>query len=381
MANNKKMLTISICIIMFILLLLLTLVYLILIKPTNEVISLNNEIQYNNIPKEQLGLDTVSRINIIYNYDVYSYDNAKIELSVTGEQANYLITLLKNYEYPDKSNFLSAVTGKYQIILSNGVEFLFDYTDSNDRICACIINGKRILTEMPNELQNFIVGIVNRTLETTKQLYSTDKITIKANNKEILLTDKLAVDEILEQCKFIYDTDVIENSALIFQVIFNENAILEIYENTNSAKLIYNNNQKYVKIPNYLKRYITKIINNYENNLKDTLTTNSITIEQNGKKVEIADTNIINNIITYFNYSDIGFGDGVEYNTLSENIQPQDITIYFDKVQIVILVDPNNGKITGGTSGHIIYPDKTVILMTLREDFIQYMQNLMEKNF
>lgn len=380
--QSKKV--IIICIIVFLLLVILIGCYILLNKrtDTNPVNTLDVEqIKYNYIPKEKLGFNIVDKITIMYNYDnssKYEESTKKLELAITGEQASSLIGLFNNYEYPDKNNVYYAVYGNYQIILSNGVEFLFDSTSigSDEIICECIIDGESTLTLMPKELQNIVVSMVNSVLENNSKIYSTDKVTIKQDNKNIVVNDKISVDYILEQCKFIYDVPETISQEAIYEIIFNENTSLHVYENTSTAKLRNNGTEIYVKIPAELTIHIEIILNNYNHNLNEILQTDIITIQQNGKIIEITDANAINDIITFLNYSDINYESSVDYNKLIANLQEYDIALDFGKVKLIILADSQG--ILDGTTGNLIHEDKTTNRMLMRKDFASYIENLLK---
>ena len=358
---------------LIIIILVIVLLYVMLGKASNEVSSINGmntKESYNIIPKEQFNLNNISRINIVYHYE-YTTDKT-LEISVTGEQANKCIQILDNYEYPDKSNLLLAIEGKYEVNLLNGTKFLFDDYSSLPIHGAYINNDKRMITEIPNELYTLISETVNSELEKIANIYNTNQITINTNDKKILVQDSIAINKYLEYCKYIYDIDTFDDTATpLFQIIFNTETKLDLYTKR-LGKLYCNNTEKYVKLPEKLIDFTETIINNYNNNIDNILDANIIKLQKNSNSIEITDLNTIEYIKDFIKYTKIYYNKEYNYEAIKNSISRQDIIISLGEVIIIIPISDNAILQTG----YILYPDKTAFPLDLNTEFISYIKSL-----
>ena len=183
------------------------------------------------LPKEIVEMEEPDKIKITYTYwpaeerfDIEITDKELITLiqeSVTDKK-------LKNYS----SSILLAVSGYYNVDLGNGVSFMFDNYDE-DGYVMLNNNGNQFLTAINPEILKQIEDKVDVVLAERASIFKTDKVTIKQGETAVEITEKTALEYILNQCKNVYSKKINyipEIKLPDYEMDFNNNIKIYLYK-------------------------------------------------------------------------------------------------------------------------------------------------------
>lgn len=258
------------------------------------------------LPKEEVEMEEVSQIKITYTY---RWQEESFDIEVTDEelvtliQENIADKKLKNYS----SSIGLAVLGEYNVDLSNGVSFMFDSYDE-DGFVMLNNNGKQFLTAINPEILKLIIEKVDVELTERASIFKTDKVTISQGENAVEITEKTALEYIINQCKNVYSKEIDYTPEIEepdYEIDFNNNIKLYIYKQNEQGWI-----EKDGKISEaYGLTTFDTIIENALNNIsekREIFTTNKITITDSNKSIEITDQDVIEKITTPLIYSNFG---------------------------------------------------------------------------
>ena len=261
------------------------------------------------LQKEIVEMEEPDKIKITYTYWPAE---EKFDIEITDKELIKLIQesiadkKLKNYS----SSILLAVSGYYNVDLDNGVSFMFDNYDK-DGYVMLNNNGNQFLTVIKPEILKQIVDKVDVVLAERASIFKTDKVTIKQGETAVEITEKTALEYILNQCKNIYSKKINympEIKLPDYEIDFNNNIKLYIYKKEDQGWLEQNDTT-------FEARGLTVFDTILENALtdmpqkKDMFTADKITIEDKNKSIEITDKDVIEKITTPLIYSTLGTPD------------------------------------------------------------------------
>ena len=264
------------------------------------------------LPKEIVEMEEPDKIKITYTYWPAE---EKFDIEITDKELIKLIQesiadkKLKNYS----SSILLAVSGYYNVDLGNGVSFMFDNYDK-DGYVMLNNNGNQFLTAIYPEILKKIVDKVDVVLAERALIFKTDKVTIKQGETAVEITEKTALEYILNQCKNVYSKKINyipEIKLPDYEMDFNNNIKLYIYKQEDQGWLEQNGTT-------FEARGLTVFDTILENALtdmpqkKDMFTTDKITIEDKNKSIEITDKDVIEKITTPLIYSTLRTPDWIK---------------------------------------------------------------------
>ena len=270
------------------------------------------------LSKETVEISNLEQIKITYKYDdVESFD-------ITTDEAELLkmIEELSNKKLVNYSSTLMlAVLGTYTVDLDDNIQIQFDNYDK-DGYVRIIYKDKSFLTKINPEILEKVIEIVDQELTERTKIFQTDKVTLsqKDNTNKITITEKTAVDYILEQCKNVYIKEINYLPSIVtpdYELDFNNDIILAIYKDNAKGWLLKDG----ILSEAYRVDTFENIIENaLEDNptKREMFSTDKITIEYKNKSIEITDNEQIEKITTPLIYSDIATPSWLEDHDITE---------------------------------------------------------------
>ena len=183
------------------------------------------------LQKESIKMEKPDKIKITYTY--YLQDE-KFDLDITDEELIQLIQeSINNKKLKDyTSTILLAIAGYYNVDLGNGISFMFDNYDK-DGYVMLNNNGNQFLTTINSEILKQVIEKVDVVLTKRASAFKTDKVTVNQGEKEVEITEKTALEYILNQSKNIYSKEIDFVPEIMqpdYEMDFNNNIKLYIYK-------------------------------------------------------------------------------------------------------------------------------------------------------
>ena len=270
------------------------------------------------LQKESIKMEKPDKIKITYTY--YLQDE-KFDLDITDEELIQLIQeSINNKKLKDyTSTILLAIAGHYNVDLGNGISFMFDNYDK-DGYVMLNNNGNQFLTTINSEILKQVIEKVDVVLTERASVFKTDKLTVKQGEKEVEITEKTALEYILNQSKNIYSKEIDFVPEIMqpdYEMDFNNNIKLYIYKQNAQGWMEKNGTifeaHGLTAFDTILENALTDIPQK-----KDMFTTDKITIEDKNKSIQITDRDIIEKITTPLIYSTLGTRDWLKDYDITE---------------------------------------------------------------
>ena len=191
------------------------------------------------LSKETVEISNLEQIKITYKYDdVESFDTTTDEAELLKMIEELSNKKLVNYS----STLMLAVFGTYTVDLDDNIQIQFDDYDK-DGYVRIIDKDKSFLTKINPEILEKVIEIVDQELTERTKIFETDKVTLsqKDNTNKITITEKTAVDYILEQCKNVYIKEINYLPSIVtpdYELDFNNDIILAIYKDNDKGWLL-----------------------------------------------------------------------------------------------------------------------------------------------
>lgn len=328
------------------------------------------------LPKENIKIEELENVTIKYTYD--GVEAESFEISTTDSELIEMIKEISNKKLANYSGSLMlAVLGKYTVDIGNDIQIQFDNYDE-DGYVRIVNKDNSFLTKINPDILKKVVDIVDKKLTENIKIFETDKITIsqKDNLEQIEITEKTAIDYLLEQCKNVYIKEVNYEPSIVtpdYQIDFNNNIVLNLYKENEKGWIFKDGilSEAYG-----LNTFETIIDNALENNetKREMFKTNSIVLTDNNKTIEITDTNSIEKITTPLIYSSIATPEWLETYDITDEYN-NGIKVKINDYEYLI-----PGKINGVTIGnrYIISEDGKISLCFPLVSIDEYINELLE---
>ena len=327
------------------------------------------------LPKETITIGNLENVTIKYTYD--GVESESFDISTTDSELIEMIKEISNKKLANYSGSLMlAVLGKYTVDLGDDIQIQFDNYDE-DGYVRIVNKDNSFLTKINPDILKKVVDIVDEKLTENIKIFETDKITIsqKDNLEQIEITEKTAIDYLLEQCKNVYIKEVNYEPSIVtpdYQIDFNNNIVLNIYKENEKGWIFKDGilSEAYG-----LNSFDTIIDNALENNetKREMFTTNLIVLTDNNKTIEITDTNSIEKITTPLIYSSIATPEWLENYDITDEYN-NGIKVKINDYEYLI-----PGKINGVTIGnrYIISEDGKISLCFPLVSIDEYINELL----
>ena len=327
------------------------------------------------LPKENIKIEELENVTIKYTYD--GVEAESFEISTTDSELIEMIKEISNKKLANYSGSLMlAVLGKYTVDLGDDTKIQFDNYDE-DGYVRIVNKDNSFLTKINPDILKKVVDIVDQKLTENIKIFETDKITIsqKDNLEQIEITEKTAIDYILEQCKNVYIKEVNYEPSIVtpdYQIDFNNNIVLNLYKENEKGWIFKDGilSEAYG-----LNSFDTIIDNALENNetKREMFTTNLIVLTDNNKTIEITDIDSIEKITTPLIYSSISTPEWLENYDITDEYN-NGIKVKINDYEYLI-----PGKINGVTIGnrYIISEDGKISLCFPLVSIDEYINELL----
>ena len=270
------------------------------------------------LPKRTVTIGDLENVVITYKYD----EEESFDITTEDAELIKMIEEISNKRLVDHSSQIGlAYLGYYKVDLGNDVSFTFDNYD-DDGFVFITDKDRTFLAKIEPRILEKVMDIVDQELTERTKIFQTDKVTLsqKDNTNKIEITEKTAVDYILEQCKNVYIKEINYLPSIVtpdYELDFNNDIILAIYKDNAKGWLLKDG----ILSEAYRVDTFENII---ENALEDNQTkremfsTDKITIEYKNKSIEITDNEQIEKITTPLIYSDIATPSWLEDYDITE---------------------------------------------------------------
>lgn len=270
------------------------------------------------LPKRTVTIGDLENVVITYKYD----EEESFDITTEDAELIKMIEEISNKRLVDHSSQIGlAYLGYYKVDLGNDVSFTFDNYD-DDGFVFITDKDRTFLAKIEPRILEKVMDIVDQELTERTKIFQTDKVTLsqKDNTNKIEITEKTAVDYILEQCKNVYIKEINYLPSIVtpdYELDFNNDIILAIYKDNAKGWLLKDG----ILSEAYRVDTFENII---ENALEDNQTkremfsTDKITIEYKNKSIEITDNEQIEKITTPLIYSDIATPSWLEDHDITE---------------------------------------------------------------
>ena len=270
------------------------------------------------LPKRTVTIGDLENVVITYKYD----EEESFDITTEDAELIKMIEEISNKRLVDHSSQIGlAYLGYYKVDLGNDVSFTFDNYD-DDGFVFITDKDRTFLAKIEPRILEKVMDIVDQELTERTKIFETDKVTLsqKDNTNKIEITEKTAVDYILEQCKNVYIKEINYLPSIVtpdYELDFNNDIILAIYKDNAKGWLLKDG----ILSEAYRVDTFENII---ENALEDNQTkremfsTDKITIEYKNKSIEITDNEQIEKITTPLIYSDIATPSWLEDHDITE---------------------------------------------------------------
>ena len=270
------------------------------------------------LPKRTVTIGDLENVVITYKYD----EEESFDITTEDAELIKMIEEISNKRLVDHSSQIGlAYLGYYKVDLGNDVSFTFDNYD-DDGFVFITDKDRTFLAKIEPRILEKVMDIVDQEITERTKIFETDKVTLsqKDNTNKITITEKTAVDYILEQCKNVYIKEINYLPSIVtpdYELDFNNDIILAIYKDNAKGWLLKDG----ILSEAYRVDTFENII---ENALEDNQTkremfsTDKITIEYKNKSIEITDNEQIEKITTPLIYSDIATPSWLENHDITE---------------------------------------------------------------
>ena len=270
------------------------------------------------LPKRTVTIGDLENVVITYKYD----EEESFDITTEDAELIKMIEEICNKRLVDHSSQIGlAYLGYYKVDLGNDVSFTFDNYD-DDGFVFITDKDRTFLAKIEPRILEKVMDIVDQELTERTKIFQTDKVTLsqKDNTNKITITEKTAVDYILEQCKNVYIKEINYLPSIVtpdYELDFNNDIILAIYKDNAKGWLLKDG----ILSEAYRVDTFENIIENaLEDNptKREMFSTDKITIEYKNKSIEITDNEQIEKITTPLIYSDIATPSWLEDYDITE---------------------------------------------------------------
>ena len=270
------------------------------------------------LPKRTVTIGDLENVVITYKYD----EEESFDITTEDAELIKMIEEISNKRLVDHSSQIGlAYLGYYKVDLGNDVSFTFDNYD-DDGFVFITDKDRTFLAKIEPRILEKVMDIVDQELTERTKIFQTDKVTLsqKDNTNKITITEKTAVDYILEQCKNVYIKEINYLPSIVtpdYELDFNNDIILAIYKDNAKGWLLKDG----ILSEAYRVDTFENIIKNalQDNQTKrEMFATDKITIEYKNKSIEITDNEQIEKITTPLIYSDIATPSWLEDHDITE---------------------------------------------------------------
>ena len=327
------------------------------------------------LPKENIKIEELENVTIKYTYD--GVEAESFEISTTDSELIEMIKEISNKKLPNYSGSLMlAVLGKYTVDIGNDIQIQFDNYDK-DGYVRIVNKDNSFLTKINPDILKKVVDIVDKKLTENIKIFETDKITIsqKDNLEQIEITEKTAIDYLLEQCKNVYIKEVNYEPSIVtpdYKIDFNNNIVLNIYKENEKGWIFKDGILSEAYGLNSFDTIIDNVLENNETK-REMFTTNLIVLTDNNKTIEITDIDSIEKITTPLIYSSISTPEWLENYDITDEYN-NGIKVKINSYEYLI-----PGKINGVTIGnrYIISEDGKISLCFPLVSIDEYINELL----
>lgn len=325
------------------------------------------------LPKRTVTIGDLENVVITYKYD----EEESFDITTEDAELIKMIEEISNKRLVDHSSQIGlAYLGYYKVDLGNDVSFTFDNYD-DDGFVFITDKDRTFLAKIEPRILEKVMDIVDQELTERTKIFQTDKVTLsqKDNTNKITITEKTAVDYILEQCKNVYIKEINYLPSIVtpdYELDFNNDIILAIYKDNAKGWLLKDG----ILSEAYRVDTFENII---ENALEDNQTkremfsTDKITIEYKNKSIEITDNEQIEKITTPLIYSDIATPSWLEDYDITEEYNGG-IKVKINNYEY--LIPGKKGDVTIGNR-YIISQDEEISLCFPLKSIDSYINELL----
>lgn len=327
------------------------------------------------LPKENIKIEELENVTIKYTYD--GVEAESFEISTTDSELIEMIKEISNKKLANYSGSLMlAVLGKYTVDIGNDIQIQFDNYDE-DGYVRIVNKDNSFLTKINPDILKKVVDIVDQKLTENIKIFETDKITIsqKDNLEQIEITEKTAIDYLLEQCKNVYIKEVNYEPSIVtpdYQIDFNNNIVLNLYKENEKGWIFKDGILSEAYGLNTFETIIDNVLENNKTK-REMFTTNSIVLTDHNKTIEITDKDSIEKITTPLIYSSIAIPEWLETYDITDEYN-NGIKVKINGYEYLI-----PGKINGVTIGnrYIISEDGKISLCFPLVSIDEYINELL----
>ena len=270
------------------------------------------------LPKRTVKIGDLENVIITYTYD----GEESFEINTEDAELIKMIEKISNKRLIDYSSQIGlAYLGYYKVDLGNDVSFCFDNYD-DDGLVFITDKDKTFLTKINPEILEKVIEIVDEKLAEKAKIFETDRVTLsqKDNSNKIEITEKTAVDYILEQCKNVYIKEIDYLPSIVspdYELEFNNEVSLLIYKDNSKGWLLKDGILSEAYGVDTFENIIKNALEDNQTK-KEMFTTDKIAIEYKDKSIEITDKEQIEKITTPLIYSKIESRDFLKTYDITE---------------------------------------------------------------
>ena len=325
------------------------------------------------LPKRTVTIGDLENVVITYKYD----EEESFDITTEDAELIKMIEEISNKRLVDHSSQIGlAYLGYYKVDLGNDISFTFDNYD-DDGFVFITDKDRTFLAKIEPRILEKVMDIVDQELTERTKIFQTDKVTLsqKDNTNKIEITEKTAVDYILEQCKNVYIKEINYLPSIVtpdYELDFNNDIILAIYKDNAKGWLLKDG----ILSEAYRVDTFENIIKNalQDNQTKrEMFATDKITIEYKNKSIEITDNEQIEKITTPLIYSDIATPSWLEDYDITEEYNGG-IKVKINNYEY--LIPGKKGDVTIGNR-YIISQDEEISLCFPLKSIDSYINELL----
>ena len=270
------------------------------------------------LPKRTVTIGDLENVVITYKYD----EEESFDITTEDAELIKMIEEISNKRLVDHSSQIGlAYLGYYKVDLGNDVSFTFDNYD-DDGFVFITDKDRTFLAKIEPRILEKVMDIVDQELTERTKIFQTDKVTLsqKDNTNKITITEKTAVDYILEQCKNVYIKEINYLPSIVtpdYELDFNNDIILAIYKDNAKGWLLKDGILSEAYGVDTFENIIKNALEDNQTK-KEMFTTDKIAIEYKDKSIEITDKEQIEKITTPLIYSKIESRDFLKTYDITE---------------------------------------------------------------
>lgn len=270
------------------------------------------------LPKRTVTIGDLENVVITYKYD----EEESFDITTEDAELIKMIEEISNKRLVDHSSQIGlAYLGYYKVDLGNDVSFTFDNYD-DDGFVFITDKDRTFLAKIEPRILEKVMDIVDQELTERTKIFQTDKVTLsqKDNTNKITITEKTAVDYILEQCKNVYIKEIDYLPSIVspdYELEFNNEVSLLIYKDNSKGWLLKDGILSEAYGVDTFENIIKNALEDNQTK-KEMFTTDKIAIEYKDKSIEITDKEQIEKITTPLIYSKIESRDFLKTYDITE---------------------------------------------------------------